>query len=124
MGVAEDLLEVPGARAGVVVLCAWLCFYAEVVDDSVDAAVQNAELVEHGEHGEAVRGGVRVDAAGEGEFENKVVFAVLAEELEHGACRRILPENAVDRAGPGAAHGLAAAEDTQVRGGEEGRLRE
>lgn len=128
VGVAEDLLEVPGARArgkaGVVVLCAWLCFYAEVVDDSVDAAVQNAELVEHGEHGEAVRGGVRVDAAGEGERENKFAFAVLAEELEHGAGGGMLLEDTADSAGPCCVHGLEAAEAAQVGRGEEGRLRE
>ena len=36
--VVEDLLEVPGARAGVGV-CARRCLYAEVEDDRLDAAV-------------------------------------------------------------------------------------
>jgi len=123
--VAEDLLEVPGARArgeaGVVVGRARLCFYAEVEDDSMHAAVENLEVVEHGEHGEAVRGGVRVDAAGEGEFERVIFAAVLAEELEHGAGGGVLPEDAVDRVAPGGAHGLEAVEQAQVAGGEKER---
>ena len=122
VGVAEDLLEVPGARAGVVGGRAWLCFYAEVVDDSMHAAVQNLEVVEHREHGEAVRGGVRVDAAGEGEAQREVVLAVVPEELEHGACRRILPQNAEDSVAPGGADGPEAAEAAQVAGGEKLRL--
>jgi hypothetical protein len=50
------------------------------------------------------------------------IFAVLAEELEHGAGRRILWEDAADSVGPGCAHGLEAVEDAQVLGGDEGRV--
>ncbi len=50
------------------------------------------------------------------------IFAVLTEELEHGAGRRILWEDAGDSVGPGCAHGLEAVEDAQVLGGDEGRV--
>ena len=80
------------------------------------------EVVEDGEHGEAVRGGVRVHAAAEGERESKYVFAVLAEELEHGAGGGILFEDAVDSVGPGCVHGLEAVEAAEVGGGEKLRL--
>ena len=122
VGVAEDLLEVPRARAGVVVGCARHCFYAEVVDDCMHAAVENLEVVEHREHGEAVRGGVRVHAAGEGEFERIIFVTVLAEDIEHGAGGGVLSEDAVDSVAPGGAHGLEAAEAAQVAGGEKLRL--
>ena len=81
------------------------------------------EVVEDGEHGEAVRGGVRVDAAGEGELEDKVVLAVLAEELEHGACGGVLAEDIVHSVRPGAAHGLEAVEAAEVGRGDEARGR-
>ena len=124
--VAEDLLEVPGARAGAEVgghvVLARLRFDAELGDDGLDAALEDAEVVDDGEHGEAVRGGVRVHAAAEGEREWVGSFAVLAEALEHGAGGRILFEKAADDVRPGPVHGLEAVEEAQVLGGEEGRL--
>jgi hypothetical protein len=79
--VAEDLLEVPGARAGrvagVVVLLTRLGLYGEVVDDGLDTTVQNVEVVEDREHGEVVRGGVRVHAATGGELDGKIVLSVV-----------------------------------------------
>ena len=77
------------------------------------------EVVEDGEHGEAVRGGVRVHAAAEGEAEAKLLLAVAAEELEYGACGRVLLEDTVESAGPGCVHGLEAVEAAQVGGGDE-----
>ena len=122
MRVAEDLLEVPGAGAGVVE-CAGPGLDAEVEEHSIDAALQDVKVVEDGEHGEAVRGGVRVDAAAEGELEAKRPLTVLAEELEHGACRRMLLEDMTDSVRPGAAHGLEAVEAAQVGRGDEARGR-
>ncbi len=81
------------------------------------------ELVEDGEHGEAVRGGVRVHAAGEGEPERVILLTVLAEEREHGAGGGVLSEQTTGGLEPGCVHGLEAVEEAQVRGGEEGRLR-
>jgi hypothetical protein len=124
--VAEDLLEVPAARAGGEVGVrprARLGLDAELVDDSLDAAVEDVEVVDDREHGEAVRGGVRVHAAAEGERERVGSLAVLAEALEHGAGRRILFEKAADDVRPGLVHGLEAVEEAQVLGGEELRLR-
>jgi hypothetical protein len=125
--VGEDLLEVSGARAGAEagVVAGGACYGldAQVEDDGLDAAVEDVEVVEHGEHGEAVRGGVRVHAAAEGEREWVSSFAVLAEDLEHGSCRGMLSEHTTGSVGPGAAHGLEAVEEAQVLGGEEGRLR-
>ncbi len=125
--VAEDLLEVPGARAGreagVVVVFARLCLYAEVEEHSIDAALQDVKVVEDGEHGEAVGGGVRVHAAAEGESEQRALLAVLAEELDHGADGDVLFEDTVDSAVPGAAHGLEAVEEAEVVGGDEARGR-
>ena len=81
------------------------------------------EVVEDREDGEAVRGGVRVHAAADGEREWETVLAVLAEDLEHGAGGGMLPEEAADDGRPGPVHGLEAVEEAQVLGGEEGRLR-
>ena len=124
--VVEDLLEVPGARArgetGVVDVCARERLDAEVVDDGLDAAVEDVEVVEDREDGEAVRGGVRVHAAAEGERECVSSFAVLAEDLEHGAGGGLLLEEAADDGRPGPVHGLEAVEEAQVLGGEEARL--
>jgi hypothetical protein len=50
------------------------------------------------------------------------MFAVLAEELEHGACGGVLLEDTADGVGPGRAHGLEAVEEAQVLGGDEGRV--
>jgi hypothetical protein len=120
--VAEDLLEVPGARAGAAAGLARLGLDAEVVHDRVDAAVEDTEVVEDREHGEAVRGGVRVHAAAEGEAEGILFLAVLAEEREHGAGGRELLEDTAGCAAPGCDHGLEAVEAAQVRGGGATRL--
>ncbi len=95
---------------------------AQVVDDGLDAAVEDVEVVEDREHGETVGGGVRVHAAAEGEREWVSNFAVLAEDLEHGAGGGMLLEEAANDVRPGLVHGLEAVEEAQVLGGEEARL--